>query len=218
MSAHAITSDSELSVGIADDHPVVLRGVRQLLAETRYEVIWQALSRPMCVQAFRAREPDILILDLRLGDDLAPDVLREIRLHGGSIPRVVVLTGHDDRQLINACLDAGVAGVLFKDTIEMDIVQSLEKVVAGETVLDPRLTRSSSDEVRRSAGCGVSSLTSREHDVLRLVAHGMTSRDIAGELCLSVNTVRSYVQSVLFKFNAHTRIEAVATARRLRLL
>lgn len=218
MSANATRPDVKHLVGIADDHPVVLRGVRQLLADSRYEVIWQALSGAMCVQACREHEPDILILDLRLGRDLAPDVLRELRMHGKTTPRVVVLTGHDDRPLINACLDAGVAGVLFKDAIEMDIVQSLEKVVAGETVLDTRLTRTSSDEARRSADLGVSALTTREHEVLRLVARGMTSRDIAYELCLSVNTVRSYVQSTLFKLNAHTRIEAVTTARRLRLL
>jgi DNA-binding NarL/FixJ family response regulator len=144
-------------------------------------------------------------------------VLRDLRSHGVSA-RVVVLTGHDDRELLNSCLEAGVAGVLFKDTGELDIVRNLERVVRGNTVLDPRLADGSPDDSRTLAALGASALTTREYDVLRLVAHGMTSRDIAAELCLSVNTVRSYVQSTLLKLGAHTRIEAVRNARRLRML
>ena len=130
----------------------------------------------------------------------------------------MILTGHDDRELVNACLEAGVSGILFKDTGDLDIVRSLERVVRGQDVFDPRLADDPPDDAKALAAQGASVLTTREYDVLRLVARGLTSRDIASELCLSVNTVRSYVQSTLLKLNAHTRIEAVRTARRLRML
>lgn len=204
-------------VGLADDHPVVLRGLTQLLAGSRFRVVWQVSSRENCVAAAQTQPPEVIVLDLRLGDDMAPDVLRELRSHGVSA-RVMVLTGHDDRELLDSCLDAGVAGVLFKDTGEMDIVRSLDQVVQGGMVLDARLAQEPVDDVKALAAHGASALTTREYDVLRLVARGLTSRDIASELCLSVNTVRSYVQSTLFKLDAHTRIEAVRNARRLRML
>ena len=204
-------------VGLADDHPVVIRGLRQLLAGSRFRVVWQAWSRETCLTAALSQPAEVIVLDLRLGDDLAPDVLRELR-RAGVASRVVILTGHDDRELVNACLEAGVSGILFKDTGDLDIVRSLERVVRGQDVFDPRLADDPPDDAKALAAQGASVLTTREYDVLRLVARGLTSRDIASELCLSVNTVRSYVQSTLLKLNAHTRIEAVRTARRLRML
>jgi len=204
-------------VGLADDHPVVIRGLRQLLAGSRFRVVWQASSRKTCVEAARSQRADVIVLDLRLGEDLAPDVLRELR-SGGVAARVVILTGHNDRELVKSCLDAGVSGILFKDTGDLDIVRSLDRVVLGQDVFDSRLANDPPDDVKALAAQGASVLTSREYEVLRLVARGMTSRDIASELGLSLNTVRSYVQSTLHKMNAHTRIEAVRTARGLRML
>lgn len=206
-----------VSVAVVDDHPVVIQGLRQLLVGSRFQVSWQATSRTECVDLSRRSAPEIIILDLRLGTDLAPDVIREMRKNRVSA-RMVVLTAHEDGQLLRACLDAGVAGVLFKDTGEMDIVRTLEEVIRGHTVVDPRLAGA---VTRRNALLGdevASQLTTREYEVLRMVALGMTSREISQELGLAVNTVRSYVQSVLEKLNAHTRIEAISTARRLRLL
>jgi DNA-binding NarL/FixJ family response regulator len=196
---------------------VVIRGLRQLLAGSRYRVVWHASSRETCLEAAGAQPPDVIVLDLRLGDDLAPDVLRDLRSRG-VVARVVILTGHDDRELVNSCLAAGVAGVLFKDTGDLDIARSLDRVVRGQDVFDARLADDPAHDAKALAAQGASVLTTREYEVLRLVARGMTSRDIASELCLSINTVRSYVQSTLLKLNAHTRIEAVRNARRLRML
>ena len=209
---------AKATVALVDDHPVVIRGLRDLLVGSRFNVVWQAQNRDDCLALGKRTDPDIIVLDLRIGEDLAPDVYRELRSNGLKA-RWVVLTGHEDTALLRACLDLGASGILLKDTLELEIVQSLTRVLAGALVLDPRLKTLASPELgHRRSRAAETELTARERDVLRLVERGMTSRQISTSLDLSLNTVRSYVQSVLMKLDAHTRVEAIATARRLRLM
>ncbi|WP_294569129.1 response regulator transcription factor [uncultured Arthrobacter sp.] len=203
------------TVALVDDHPIVIRGMRQLLWGSAYDVVWEAHDRAACLAAVQDVMPDIIILDLRLGQDLGPDVHRELRA-ANVTSRVVILTGHDDPDLVRGCLEAGVSGVLLKDSGDLDIVRSLDRVLRGEVVLDPRLSRSS--QGAHAGDLGMERLTMREHEVLRMVARGLTSRQIGEELHLSVNTVRSYMQAVLVKLDAHTRTEAISIARRERLI
>lgn len=207
-----------VKIAVVDDHPIVIRGLRQLLIDSRFQIVWEAQRRQQCLELYLEIPPEIVILDLRLGDDLAPDVLRELRASGGNA-RCVILTGHEDAQLLRACLDGGASGILLKDSLELQIVRGLERVMAGEVVLDHRLQAIGAAKGRLGgAGGHEEDLTAREHDVLRLVARGMTSRQISADLDLSLNTVRSYVQSVMTKLDAHTRTEAVTIARRMRLV
>lgn len=211
------TSSDHVRVVVVDDHPVVVTGIRHLLAESRFRVVGGAGDRTAGLALIRDLHPDVIILDLRLGDDLAPDICRVLTA-AGSAPPILILTGHEDRELLQACLDAGVRGVMFKDIGDAaHLVSALERMINGETVVDGRLQ--SPLRVARAADEGpVAVLTSREYEMLRLLAKGMTSREISAELYLSVNTVRSYVQALLAKLNANTRIEAVAIARRRRLI
>ena len=208
---------AKATVALVDDHPVVIRGLRDLLLGSKFNVVWQAQNRDECLALGKRPAPDIIVLDLRIGEDLAPDVYRELRANGLTA-RWVVLTGHEDTALLRACLDLGASGILLKDTLELEIVQSLTRVLAGALVLDPRLKTLAPEPGHRRAKAAEADLTTRERDVLRLVERGMTSRQISASLDLSLNTVRSYVQSVLMKLDAHTRVEAIATARRLRLM
>jgi DNA-binding NarL/FixJ family response regulator len=203
------------TVVLADDHPIVLKGLRGLLPASAFRVVGHATSGRQCVDVVAEHRPDLLLLDLRLPDALAPDVCRELRRRRLDV-RVVVLTAFADEALLDACLAEGVAGVLLKDTHEMTLLALLDRVRRGQTVVDPRLGVAAEDTA--AAPRSAAGITPREHDVLRLVARGLTSAQIAGELHLSVNTVRSYVQSVLSKLDVHTRIEALAEARRLRLI
>ena len=214
----ATNRQGRVNVAVVDDHPIVIRGLRQLLMDSRFHIIWEAQSRRECIEMCKGTPPDIIIMDLRLGDDLGPDLYRELRA-GGVTASCVILTGHEDSQLLRACLDAGASGILLKDALELQIVRGLERVLAGEIVLDHRLQAIGEAKAgQRAAGAQFDDLTAREHDVLRLVARGMTSRQISADLDLSLNTVRSYVQSVLMKLDAHTRTEAVTIARRMRLV
>jgi DNA-binding NarL/FixJ family response regulator len=201
---------------LVDDHPVVLHGLRQLLPESRFRIVAEASTGRECVSSAVRTGPDLILLDLRLQDSVAPDTCRDLR-RAGVAAKVVILTGYEDEALLRACLAEGVSGILLKDTHETDLGRVLERVLAGETVLDHRLSSKLSPD-RADAEASRLGITAREYDVLRLLSQGLTSAEIGRELFLSVNTIRSYVQTLLAKLDAHTRIEAVTTARRLRLV
>jgi two-component system nitrate/nitrite response regulator NarL len=209
-------SSGPIRLMMVDDHPVVLHGLRQLLPESRFRVVAEATTSGECVSAAVRTTPDVILLDLRLQGSVAPDTCRDLR-RAGVTAKVVILTGFEDEALLRACMAEGVSGILLKDSHETDLGSALERVIAGETVLDHRLTSKLSPD-RADAEASRLGITAREYEVLRLLAQGLTSAEIGRELFLSVNTIRSYVQSLLAKLGAHTRIEAVTTARRHRLI
>ena len=196
-----------VSVLLVDDHPIVRTGLRQILPRDRFRVVAEAGTGAEALARARETRPGIVVLDLRLPDQLAPEVVRDLRRAGVAAP-VVVLTGFADRALLAACHDAGAAAVLVKDLHQGRIVTVLERVARGETVAAEELDDDAGEET----------LTPREQEVLRLVARGLTSAEIGRELHLATNTVRSYVQALLSKLGAHSRIEALAEARRRRLI
>jgi len=206
---------------VVDDHPVVLQGVRHLLTGAGdFEVAAESTSADEGLAAARREQPDLILLDLRIADVLAPDVCTRLRL-AAPRARVVILTAFDDEALLRACLQAGAAGILLKDAHGLDLVQALRRVQAGETVLDERIDArrlGRPQPLRTDEGAIYEPLTPREHTVLRLMVQGLTSKEIGEELSLAPNTVRSYTQSLLSKLHARNRIQALATAKRLRLL
>ena len=203
---------------VVDDHPVVVDGVRQILADTAdLQFVGEATDPASAESQARRLQPDIVILDLKLGDHLAPPLCRTLRVAApGSA--VVIHTAFDDPEPLRACLNAGATGIVLKGT--RDLVETLRSVLAGNVFVDPSLTdlpaeRAQNLPGRNGAG---TSLTLREYEVLCVMALGRTSKEIAVELHLAENTVRSYVQSLLQKLQARNRIEALAKARHLRLL
>ena len=206
------------SVLVIDDHPVVIDGVRQLLAnEPDLKLVGEAMTGPDGVALAKSLTPDVVILDLKLGDNFAPHLCRSLG-EVSSHSRIVIHTAFDDREPLRACLNAGAVGVVLKDG--SNLVDALRKVLAGELFVDPSLVE---DPHTRAVSLGENgglyeSLTLREYEVLCVMALGLTSREIATELHLAENTVRSYIQSLLTKLHARNRIEALATARQLRLL
>ncbi|KWX02822.1 DNA-binding response regulator [Carbonactinospora thermoautotrophica] len=214
-----VASSGTGNVLLVDDHPVVLAGLAQLLARgPRLRVVGEATSAQQAIEYVRRGGVDLVLLDLRLGEQLAPDVCRDLRRADPRV-KVVVFTAFDDRALLRASLAAGASGLLLKDTRGLDLVDALHRVLAGQVVVDPRLR---ADEGGRPAGPADTEpyepLTDREYEVLRLMAQGLTSREIADRLELAVNTVRSYAQDILTKLRARNRVQALAIARQLRLL
>ena len=208
---------------VVDDHPVVLDGVRHLLASAGdFVVVAEATSGVAALEAARRERPDLVILDLRLPDLLAPELCRELR---AALPRatIVILTAFDDRALLQACLHQGATGVLLKDVHDLDFLRALRDIRAGRVVVDERILQDPCARARRlhfgDDGATVyGPLTPREYEVLRLLARGLATKEIADTLHLTTNTVRSYVQSLLLKLQARSRIEALAAARRLHLI
>lgn len=203
---------------LVDDHPVVLQGVAKMLrGAADFGEVVQATTLDSAVEAARRLQPDIGVFDLRLGTALAPEVCSAVKRVAPACV-MVVFTAYDDRTLLTACLEAGASGIILKDTHEFDLLSALRQARAGKMVLDPRVAGEQPDVLNGDTGAVYGPLTRREYEVLRLIAAGHGTREISQTLFLSTNTVRSYVQSLLSKLNATSRVQALATARQLRLI
>jgi len=202
-------------VMVVDDHPVVRDGVALLLrAEPTLVVVGSAESGRAALDRAAALKPDVVLLDLRLPDMLAPEVVAGLQ---DLVPaaRVVVFTAHGDHQGVRAALDAGAHGALLKDAAATDLVAALRNVLRGERVTDPRIAP---DGESRQAALARSGLTRREYEVLRLAAQGRTNPEIAESTGLARNTVKTYLQSALHKLGARNRVEAIGRAAECGLL
>jgi DNA-binding NarL/FixJ family response regulator len=207
------------SVLIVDDHPVVAHGIERMLDRTSdFTVVAACYSGLEALDVARTMSPDIAVVDVRLGDTDGVDVCRRLL---ASVPgiRVVMLTAFDDAARLRQCLASGASGVLLKGTIDLDIAQALREVVSGKIVVDQGVARDLEAAESLLAGSAPSStLRPREAEVLRLIGFGMTTKAIAKELDLTVNTVRSYTQALMLKLDAHTRVQAVVTAQKMGLI
>ena len=202
-------------VMVVDDHPVVRDGVSLLLrGEPALAVVGSAESGRAALGRAADLDPDLVLLDLRLPDMLAPEVIAGLRERVPAA-RVVVFTAHGDHHGVQAALDAGAHGALLKDAAATDLVDALRRVLRGERVCDLRL---SPGEGGNQAALARSGLTRREYEVLRLAAQGRTNPEIAETTGLARNTVKTYLQSALHKLGARNRVEAIGKASEAGLL
>jgi DNA-binding NarL/FixJ family response regulator len=200
-----------LSVVVIDDHPVVCRGVA-LLLQGQEEVVLagSARSGEEAVALVRQTQPDLVLLDLRLPDMLAPEVVPRLRLASPDT-KIVVFTAYASHAALPAVLRSGAEAVILKDVGDDELVDILVRVNRGERVVDERLSRDLAP-----GRCGVAlatPLTRRELEVLRRVAVGETNAEIACATSLSPNTVKTYLQTAFQKLGARNRVEAIARAR-----
>lgn len=208
---------TQVRVMVVDDHPVVRDGVALLLrGDPSLVVVGAAESGRVALERAPVLRPDLVLLDLRLPDMLAPEVvvgLREV------VPaaRVVVFTAHGDHHGVQAALDAGAHGALLKDAAAIDLVAALRRVLRGERVSDPRMSPAGAGDANQAA-LARSGLTRREYEVLRLAAQGRTNPEIAESTGLARNTVKTYLQSALHKLGARNRVEAIGKASEAGLL
>ncbi|WP_158893941.1 response regulator [Amycolatopsis anabasis] len=202
-------------VMVVDDHPVVRDGVTLLLrSDPSLKLVGSAESGRTAIQRVAELDPDLILLDLRLPDMLAPEVIAGLRQVRPAV-RIVVFTAHGDHLGVVAALDAGANGCLLKDVAGTDLVAGLRRVLRGEKVVDPRILP---DTGQRSDALSRSGLTRREYEVLRFAAQGQTNPEIAESTGLARNTVKTYLQSALHKLGARNRVEAIGKASEAGLL
>jgi two-component system, NarL family, nitrate/nitrite response regulator NarL len=200
----------EIRVLVVDDHPIVLDGVTLALSGTPWlTVVGGARSGREAVTAVERLRPDMVLLDLRLPDMLAPEAIREIRAHAPGV-KVIVFTAYPDHAALEDSLKAGAHGVVVKDAERADLVDIIDRVVAGEQVVSADLARDRNVLLIRKLK--KSGLTRREYEILRRVAMGETNPEIADALGLARNTVKTYLQRTLEKLGARNRVEALARA------
>ncbi|WP_244163530.1 LuxR C-terminal-related transcriptional regulator [Rhodococcus koreensis] len=192
------------------------RGVELLAREDEnLEVVGGALTGAAAVELARTLPVDVILLDLRLPDIPAPELiprLRRVAPHA----RILLFTAFADHGAIDLLMEAGADGCLVKDISGQDFATAIHRVSGGIRVVDPRLA--GSRRVVTSEALYRAGLTRREYEVLRFAAMGNSNPEIAQELSLARNTVKTYLQSAMQKLNARNRVEAIARAHELRLL
>lgn len=199
---------------VVDDHPVVREGLRSMLAGTAIEVVGEAGTATEAIRLATDVDPDVVLLDLGLPDlDALSAVarLKQVRAEAA----VLVLTMHDDPALVRGAVQAGAAGYVLKGVGRQELVAAIHAVHQGEAVLDPLLLRTLAGVQPAAARArGPAPLTPIEHDVLQLIAAGLTNREIAGRMRWSVATAKKYVQRVLVKLEVSDRTQAAVVALR----
>jgi DNA-binding NarL/FixJ family response regulator len=203
-----------IRVLIVDDHPIVREGVAAVLqGERDIEVAGEAETIAEGLRLSAARSPDVVLLDLKLPDSGGADVVARF----STSSRVVVFTAYDSDDDVFRAIRGGARGYLLKGTPAAEIVQALRRVHAGESYLSPSIAAKLVDDVSRPRGrSGV--LSAREHAVIRLVAAGLSNRQIAKALDISERTVKFHVTSIFNKLGAENRARAVALAAERGLL
>lgn len=202
-------SDGELRVIIADDHAVVRQGIRGVLEEVEgLSVVAEAGDGEEALALTREHEPDVVVLDVTMPGKTGLEVARELR-DSGSETRVLVLSMHDDPAYVLEAVRAGADGYVLKDVAPSELRAAVTAVHEGREYFSARVTHQLSlglrkeieQEQRRSR---LDSLTAREVEVLRLVAQGLTNREIAEQLGISPRTVETHRERVMAKLRIRT--------------
>ncbi|WP_007025630.1 response regulator [Saccharomonospora iraqiensis] len=200
-----------VSVMIVDDHPIWRDGVARDLTEHGFEVRATASDGAAATRIARAVRPDVVLMDLNLGSSSGVEATRTIT---GELPdtRVLVLSASGEHDDVLQAVKAGASGYLVKSASVDELVDAVRRTAEGDPVFTAGLAGMVLGEYRRMAdapapGEPPPQLTDRETDVLRLVAKGLTARQIADRLVISHRTVENHVQSTLRKLQLHNRVE-----------
>ena len=205
---------NSLKILLVDDHEVVRQGLRALLEKQEgFKVVGEAGSVEESIKEAEEKQPDVVVMDVRLPDGSGVEACREIRAANSNI-RVLMLTSYADDEAVFNSIMAGASGYLLKQIRSKELVNAIERVGRGESLLDPAVTQQVLSKVRSMAATGggarAPALSAQEETILSLISEGKTNREIAQELFLSAKTVKNYVSNIFSKLNISRRAEAAA--------
>ena len=201
---------------IIDDHEMVREGLKAMLvAEPDFEIVGDAANAEQALELIERLRPDVVLLDIRLpgvsGIDLCSNVTS---LYPQTA--VIILTTFAEESLVAQCIQAGARGFIVKDIERFDLKRSIRAVARGEAVIDSKAAVAVLAQLRRapqvSQEPSPDPLSTQQIVILRLIAQGLSSREIATQLYLSENTVKGYVQEILHRLGVKNRTEAVMVA------
>ena len=208
---------THIRIVIVDDHLVVREGLSSMLSQCEdFEVVGVAESGEEGLRLVMELRPDIMLLDLEMPGTHGLDVLGQLSDRASCGTRVIVLSVHDDDELVANAVRAGAQGYVLKSATRTDLVSAIRHVAEGGQRFDEVVVRALLSERRREESGAL--LTDREREVLGLVAAGCSNKEIARRLYLSISTVKTHLDDVYRKLGASDRAHAVAVALRLGIL
>ena len=201
-----VTADTPVLV--VDDDAMVRRWLQLSLAQSEFRLVGEATDTAEALELVRRRQPRMVLVDQRLGGQWGVELIRRLRVADPTL-RLVLMTSNPERGLNETAREAGAQGSILKTGNAVDVLTTLRAVAAGGEAFDPR-------HPPRRAGAGP--LTPRERSVLRLVAAGSTNREVAAELGIGEETVKTMLSRAFVKLGVRRRAEAVAVAQARGLL
>lgn len=201
---------------IIDDHEMVREGLKAMLtAEPDFSIVGDAANAEQAYELIERLHPDVILLDIRLPGTSGIEVCRTVTERYPETA-VIILTTFTDEALVAQCIQAGARGFIVKDIERFDLKRSIRAVARGEAAIDPKAAVAVLAQLRRASHVNneptPEQLSSQQIVILRLVAQGLSSREIATQLYLSENTVKGYVQEILHRLGVKNRTEAVMVA------
>ncbi len=211
----------EVKVLLVEDHAVVRTGLR-LLLESRPEirVVGEASGRNQCLQLVQQTAPDLVLLDLDLGEESGLDFLSEI-VSASPACKVLLLTASRDERVYEEAVAAGALGIVHKETAAEVLLEAIEQVAQGRTWLDPGLTARVLQRLARGRSAQpegetarIAALTRREREIVQAIGEGLKNREIGERLFISETTVRHHLTSIFSKLEVSDRLELLIYAYR----
>jgi DNA-binding NarL/FixJ family response regulator len=204
----------KLKVVLVDDHEVVRQGIKTLLeAEADIEVVAEADGGKSAVDTARTYKPDVVVMDVRMPDGSGVEACRDIRDENPDIQVIMLTSFSDDEALFNSIM-AGAAGFVLKQIRGRDLVDAIRTVGAGQSLLDPGVTKRVLERLRKAKfdekDPKLARLSPQEERILDMVGEGLTNKEIAERIHLSDKTVKNYVSTILQKLEVARRAEAAS--------
>jgi len=200
----------QISVYLLDDHEVVRQGIKSLLEQNDdLKVVGEAGLAAEALRQIPQLKPDVAVLDGRLPDGTGIEVCREVRSRHPKTA-VLILTSYDDDEALFSAVMAGAAGYVLKQVRGNEIVESIRRVAAGESLLDPTVTQKVLERIREGAPTAdpLDKLTRQERRSLEYIGQGLTNKQIADEMYLAEKTIKNYVTQMLSKLGLQRRTQA----------
>jgi DNA-binding NarL/FixJ family response regulator len=201
-----MAKSSAIRILIIDDHPVVREGLsRIIVTDKNMEVVGQASNGAEALEKFRKLRPDVTLMDMRMPEMNGVQAIEAIRKEFPNA-RIIVLSTYDLEEDIYLAMQAGARGYMLKDSPHNELIAAINRVHSGERVIPPSIASRLAERV------GGNELTARETEVLNLIVHGKSNKEIGDELGISEGTVKSHVNNLLDKLGVTDRTQAVSVA------
>jgi len=213
--------NNKIRILICDDHTLFVEGVKAMLrSETSLEIVGEARDGRRVVDLVKQLKPDVVLMDVSMPDMNGFDATRRVHEFDEKV-KVLMLTMHDEEELVARCLEAGAAGYIMKDAPASQLLYAIETVHKGERYLSPNVLKKVVDGYVKNSNRPQTSydrLTAREREILKLLAEGLTVKEIAVRLNLSVKTVEVHKHNLMKKIDVHDKAELIKYAIQKKLI